>query len=555
MVNSKQIERLGPLPRLMLPTRDICERLAQDEWPIQKNRAVPRQPSLYSDMDLGDQITWLLPAIAGMSKTPQLKGEEDGENYISFLHHLLKNSGMYALSSLAGPFVSLALSPFLTHTLTSDDYGALAILNTLIALLAGIGQLGLSASFFRAYNYDYESHQDRRDLLSTAMILIVSTSVPGSIIIVVAAPWLAAPLLGSPSFTNSIKVAGLVLLLQNLTVPGFSWLRAENRVALFTGLSITNLLVNAGATILLIGTFHMGIDGALVATGCGYTVVVLATMPLLLSHFAIHWRMNMARELLAFGLPHVANLVAGWVLQLSDRYLLSHMGSLSQAASYAVAYSLGGALSSLVISPFSLAWFPAMFSIAKKGDAPCTFQLVFRWYAAFLLFTTLGLSLIEMSILDLFFPPAYQAAALIIPVIALSTAFSGIYVMVSLGVSIQRKSWLATLFTTVSALLNVGLNIVLIPLYGAMGAAIATLVAYIVFVVVAHLVSQRLYPVPFEVGLLLIALFVGCVLFVDGYVLAQFQGIYGAWTVQGCTLGLYGGFLVLLVKLTPRAKS
>jgi O-antigen/teichoic acid export membrane protein len=542
----------------MLPTKYVHERLTQNEQPTQREWALTRQPSLYAGVDsfvIGDQVTWMLPAIAGVSTIPRLKGQESGENYTSFVRHLVRNSGMYALSSLAVPFVSLTLSPLLTHSLTSDDYGALAILTTMIALLAGISQLGLSASFFRAYNYDYESRRDRRDLLSTAMILIVSTSLPITIIIVTSAPWLASPLLSSSSFTDSVKAAGIVLLFQNLTVPGFSWLRAENRVVLFTSLSITNLLVNAGTTILLLGTFHMGIVGSLVATGCGYAVVVLATMPLLLLRSGIHLRLNIARELLAFGLPHVMNLVAGWILQLSDRYLLSHLGSLSQAASYAVAYSLGGALSSLIISPFSLAWFPAMFSIAKKSDASGIFQLVFRWYAASLLFSTLGLSFLGISVLDLFFPPAYHADALVIPVIALSTAFSGIYVMLSIGVSIQRKPWLATLFTTISALLNVGLNVVLIPLYGAMGAAIATLVAYIVFSAVAHLVSQQLYPVPFEVGLLLIALLVGCVLFVDDYFLAQLQGMYGAWTVHSCTLGLYGGFLVLVMKLTPRAKS
>jgi O-antigen/teichoic acid export membrane protein len=114
---------------------------------------------------------------------------------------------------------------------------------------------------------------------------------------------------------------------------------------------------------------------------------------------------------------------------------------------------------------------------------------------------------------------------------------------------------LAVLFTTISALLNVGLNIVLIPVYGAMGAAVATLVAYVIFAAVAHLVSQRLYPVPFEIGLLFLSLLVGCVLFVDSYFLAQLQGVYGAWTVRICALGLYGGFLVLMVRVTPGAKG
>src|SRR5207249_1953241 len=108
----------GTLPRSVLPTRYAKERLTQDERPTQRDFAVIRRPSPYSGVDafvIGDQATWMLPAIAGVSRTPRLKGQEGDSNYTSFIRHLVKNSGMYALSSLAVPFVSLALSPFVTH--------------------------------------------------------------------------------------------------------------------------------------------------------------------------------------------------------------------------------------------------------------------------------------------------------------------------------------------------------------------------------------------------------------------------------------------------------
>jgi O-antigen/teichoic acid export membrane protein len=127
--------------------------------------------------------------------------------------------------------------------------------------------------------------------------------------------------------------------------------------------------------------------------------------------------------------------------------------------------------------------------------------------------------------------------------------------MLLIGVSIQRKPWLTTLFTTISALLNVGLNIILIPLYGAIGAATATLAAYVVFTFVAHFVSQQFYPVSFEVKLLFISLLVGIALYIGGYYLTQTQGVYEVWTVDIATLGLYAGFLILLAKCTPLSEG
>src|SRR5207302_1851885 len=97
-----------------------------------------------------------------------LKNEQaEVQGYISLLHNLVKSSGIYAVSSLASPLVTLVLSPFLTHSLSRPAYGALVILNTVVALVAGITQFGLNSAFFRAYNYDYETRRDRMGALST----------------------------------------------------------------------------------------------------------------------------------------------------------------------------------------------------------------------------------------------------------------------------------------------------------------------------------------------------------------------------------------------------
>jgi len=268
-------------------------------------------------------------------------------------------------------------------------------------------------------------------------------------------------------------------------VPGFAWLRAENRAGFFSMLSIANLLVTLSATIVLVGKMQMGIAGALLATGIGSAVVVICTLPLILLRAGVHLRIDIAWGLLAFGVPNVANFVSVWILQLSDRYLLSHLASLDQTASYAVAYSLGGALSVVVIAPFSLAWPTALYAIAKRDDAAHVFRLVFRWYSIALLFAAFALSLVATFMLDLLFPPAYHSAAPIISIIAVSIMFYGIFNIFLVGVSLRRKTWLAVIFTTFAALVNIGCNLILIPRYGSMGAAVSTLIAYALLALVA----------------------------------------------------------------------
>jgi O-antigen/teichoic acid export membrane protein len=539
------------LANVMVPGRG-SERL-----PVQVNlNAVDSSSSkgvMLDGLPMDQQPTWIIPVIQDAQKAPKLKFWDAGaEGYIAHIRDLVKNSGLYALSSLTAPLITLLLAPFLTHTLSHSDYGALAILTTVIALVSGVTQLGLSSAFFRAYTYDYESRRDQLDVLSTTVLALLLISVPVALAIIVAAPWLTVLLLNSTSYGDAVKLSALVILMQNFTVPGLAWSRAENRAALFSILSIVTLLVTAGGTIVLVGGLHLGIAGALIATGGGYAIVAVCTLPLILLRAGFHLRFDISRGLFTFGFPHVVNLLSGWVLQLSDRYLLGHFGSLSQAASYAVAYSLGGALSAVIIAPFSLAWWSLMYTIAKSQDAVRTFQLIFRWFSIVLLFATFGLSIFGVAVLDLFFPPAYHSTAPIIPIVATSIMFNGISVVVGLGTSIQRKTWYAAALVTFSALVNLALNLVLIPLYGAMGAAVTTLIAYFVLAVSMYFVNQRLYPVPFEIGLFSVALLIGVALYLGSDVLAQPQPLYVAWGIRIVALMLYGGGLFLLGRLPAR---
>src|SRR6202023_2363514 len=102
---------------------------------------------------------------------------------------------------------------------------------------------------------------------------------------------------------------------------------------------------------------------------------------------------------------------------------------------------------SLVIAPFSLAWPTVMFAIAKRNDAASIFRIVIRWFTLVLMFAAYALALAGIGVLYSFFPLAYASAASIIPVIAISIMFYGVYIMFTIGISVQRKTWFAVIFT------------------------------------------------------------------------------------------------------------
>ncbi len=469
-----------------------------------------------------------------------------GAETIEPLRSLLKSSGLYALSSVTLPLISLVLAPFLTRSLSPFDYGVLTVLNTSISLAAGVTQLGLGSAFFRAYSYDYSSEEDRRAVTGTVVMLLCLVSLPLVGLIVLLSPLLAGLLLGRSSLGNTIALAATALLLQNLSVPGFAWLRAESRALLYSLLSISNLLVTLLANVILVGVLHMGLAGSLLATGCGYGCVLVCTLPWLLLRSFFSIRTDIMRNLLSFGLPLVVSFLSTWVLQLSDRYLLSIFSSFAETAKYSVAYTLGSAMGVVVLGPFTLAWPTAVYAIAKREDAAHIFKLVFRWFGLFLLFSTFGLSLIGIIVLNVLFPASYRSGANIIPIVASSVAFYGIAYVFGAGTILTRKTWWSIVFTVVAATVNVALNLAFIPVFGAMGAAVSTLVAYVLYALIAYIVNQRIYPVPFETTIFLVALMIGVTLYIGSDALGQRFSLYGGWGVAAGTLIVYGGFLALL---------
>ncbi len=540
---------LEDLPTLKQPAIDILPSAADRNPAVNYGLSLSNHYdyALMGGLPIEEQTTWIIPVIQVAPKTSQLTAQGvKTESYASLIRELAKSSGLYALASLVGPLISLILAPFLTRNLPHTAYGALAVLNTAIALLTGVTQLGLNSAFFRSYNYDYESQKDRLDVLSTVVVLLSLTSFCMSLSMILNASWFSTLLFNNASFSDAVKVAALVVLFQNLAVPGFSWMRAENRALSFSLLSIANLLISLGANIVLVGMLHLGIVGSLMATGVGYAVVIICTLPIILVHAGLSLRFDIARGLLSFGVPNIFAIVSVWVLQLSDRFLLGRIGSLAQTASYSVAYTLGSVVSVVVLSPFTLAWPSTLFNIAKKDNAQHVFKLVFRWYSIVLFFAAFALTLVGTIALYLFFPPVYREAVSVIPIIVVSTVFFSVYTFFTTGQSIKRKTWFNSIFTTLAALANLGFNLVLIPLYGAMGSALSTLLAYVLLAWITYMVNQRLYPIPYEVGIFTIELLVGVAFYVGSGMLASGQGTYGAWGISLGALVVYGGFLLLL---------
>ena len=212
---------------------------------------------------------------------------------------------------------------------------------------------------------------------------------------------------------------------------------------------------------------------------------------------------RLARPLLSFGVMLLPVLLSAWVLDLSDRYVLRLYAGLAAVAVYAVGYKVGMALQLAVVWPFQLAWPAVSFSISHRPGHQETYSRTLTYLATAMAFGLVGLTLGSRLALPLVVGPAYRDAWRVVPWVALAYAFNGLHYCLSPGVHIAGKTRWFPLFAVGCGALNLGLNFLLIPRFGMLGAAWATAAAFGCLALATALLSQRVYPVQYELDRLL----------------------------------------------------
>jgi O-antigen/teichoic acid export membrane protein len=95
-------------------------------------------------------------------------------------------------------------------------------------------------------------------------------------------------------------------------------------------------------------------------------------------------------------------------------------------------------------------------------------------------------------------PMSYQNAVIIVPWVAISAVIFGMYFVMSLGLKIEKKTYLLSIVALISAIVNIGLNILLLPMIGILAAAFNTFLAYLILAILSYIFGQRFFTIPLD---------------------------------------------------------
>jgi O-antigen/teichoic acid export membrane protein len=419
------------------------------------------------------------------------------------VRRLAKDSAIYGAANAGTVVLAVLLVPLYTHKLTALEFGRYSLVVMIYGLLSVLADCGLTNSIARYY-FDEAQTRDpntatayRKSLLTTALVTTACISLLLGIACYGSAGFVSWHAFGAPTYGPLLRIVGVTLLFRGLTTAPMIYLRVTERAVVYGLLSVLQVALFLGFTLLFVLGLDWGVPGILysqlIATA-GWAVCAVVAIARDLSVWP---RVSIAKDLLRFGLPFLPALPLMWVVDVSDRYLLERYVSTQEVGLYSLGYRFGQVMVFLVTA-VTLAWPSLSYRILGEANAEVIYSKITSLYMAGAGLLWLALSLFSEEMVMLLSPEEFHAAAIYIPPVAFGYLVYGLYVLSVTGLGVAKKIGPLSWVTLVAAVVNVGLNVWLIPRLGALVAAYTTIVGYVILAGGCLLVSQRFYRIPYR---------------------------------------------------------
>ncbi|APF18394.1 flippase [Caldithrix abyssi] len=409
-----------------------------------------------------------------------------------------KNSIIYSFGNVSAKLVGFILLPIYTQYLTIADYGVLAILEITGQFLSSIFDLGLSFALNRWY-WEEEFKNRQKTLFFTIFSTLVLVGSGLLILLLYFSDFLAVVLFSAGKYGLLIKLMSITVALNILSRSILNLMRIQERSTLYAVSNLARFTVNLVLTIYFVVNLEKGIAGIYLAQIVGFLVFFLFLTKYFLQNVRFKFERKVLKSMLAFGLPMVLTSIAGIILSITDRYSLKFLADLNDVGIYSFAFKISNSIKVFIGQSISWALTPVMYKMMSSKDNVRFYSKTLTYFTFILILFVFILSLYAKELIVLIsrseqYYPAYQ----IVPIISFAILFGLLRNITAIGINIKKKTKITALVITFVAILNIGLNILLVPSYKAMGASVATLISQILAFVLITRYSQKLYPVTYE---------------------------------------------------------
>lgn len=414
------------------------------------------------------------------------------------LRGVARHSLFYGLGNLGTSLVTLLLIPVFTRLLSPAEYGIINLAETATALASLVLSLGMEASLMRYY-FLFPSQEEKNQAISSIALFTLVPMLLAAVPVFFGRDLWGRFLFRGTGFSSFILLAYGIAAGTILCKMGLGYVLSREQALRYSWLNVSRLLVYALLSLAAVTFLARKVQGILWASLIAQGVIGITVFAWMLKEAGVTLGWAKIQRALRYGLPLVPSGLALWVVALSDRYFLSRYNGLEAVGVYSLGYQLGTA-PMFVFSAFQLAWPQFAFRIAEDPEAGSTYARLTRYAALGGGMAVLILSLFAREWVGLLAGGAYRKAYEVIPLVAVAHLGNIAYFLFATGITIKEKTGWLPLITGAAGVVNLVANFLLIPRYGPIGAALATLAGYLVMAALTYVFSNHYLPVPYEFG-------------------------------------------------------
>jgi O-antigen/teichoic acid export membrane protein len=411
---------------------------------------------------------------------------------------ILKNISIYSLGNVLNKGVMFLLLPLYTRVLNPADYGKLELVYLAGSILSILYGLIVEKGYSRIYFSNKDSYF-RKTLFGTGQIFNLFCAILFACFIYLNSDYLADLFFKYPKGAYYLQLIAFITIIEVLTHIPFNNLRIRQLPKIFVLINLLKLIITTTLTVYFVAFAKIGVEGVLYAKLIGDIITLAVLYYETRAEYLFKFSYTQLKEMLQFSVFLIPSSLSALILNMSNRFFLQEYQSLDDVGLYSLGAKLAGIIPFLFTDPIKKAFGPHLYSLidnpvlCKKTLADFS-----KIFVGGLSIVALSISLFSRELILIMSDASYAGSHNIVFVLSISYLFLGLGGNIVFGINVTKKTWITAIIWFGSAIINILLNILLIPPFGRIGAAYATMLSVVLITVSYFIAIHYIYPVKFH---------------------------------------------------------
>lgn len=449
-----------------------------------------------------------------------------------------KDSMIYGIGNIAVKVIGFILIPLFTNPryFSVEDFGTITLLDISGLVLISLMASALPQSIIRWYwDKEYVSSQKEVFFMSLTTQTVVSLLI--CLFLFPFTRQISLLIFHTDIWDYAIKLLILATSLQAINNIINTLMRVQSKSVLFSVVNFSKLLIVLLLTVFFIVFKKMGINGIYLAQVIGNLLFIVFLSGYAIKNCKVSFNFKVFRSMNLYGFPLMLANFAGASLAVIDRFSLNSMALLKYVAIYSLAVKFSSVLKLVIVDSIKMAISPMIIQKINSPDNKRFYSKTFLYSSYVLMIGVIGISLFSLELIKFMSKSTeFWGAYGVMPLLTISVFFVNLRETTVYGLIIKKKTWIIGFIVVISCVINLLLNILLIPKFNIAGAAMATLFTNIFYWLGCYYFSQKAFYIPFEIRKILVMLLVGTALSSVGLLLDDMQLLPRLIIKTGCFL-------------------